>query len=60
MEEFPAVVLVDADASVGNSEPARSKRNSVHCWLSNRWLFGGDWNIHGNNMVYSTLVYDYK
>jgi len=28
VEEFPAVVLVDADASVGNSEPARSQRSS--------------------------------
>jgi hypothetical protein len=23
------------------------------------FLVGGDWNIHGNNMVYSTSVYDY-
>ena len=28
VEEFPSVVLVDADASVGNSEPAKSQRSS--------------------------------
>ena len=27
-------------------------------WQS-QFLVGGDWNIHGNNMVYSTSVYDY-